>query len=220
MKKGFTLAEVLVALGLVGIIAAITAPMLGSMMPNEHKAKALKYYKTVQDINQELLSNPFYYYDYKDGNVTKLGLASYGTADKFPGLKEEVGDDYNNYLGNKKYCYLLANKMEVDGDIQNYTSNIEFETIDGVSITCSPGKSVLNHSLKEQPYTLTFDINGDNAPNNIGTKNQKKPDRFVFHIDTYGKVTADSKDKLTQQYLKNPHKLNDKKADYEAAFGS
>ena len=54
-KKGFTLAEVLIALAIIGVTAAITAPMLSSLMPDKHKAMVLKYYKTITDINKDLL---------------------------------------------------------------------------------------------------------------------------------------------------------------------
>ena len=46
MKKfGFTLAEVIVTLGIIGLLAAITAPLLGSLTPDQNKIKVLKAYK-------------------------------------------------------------------------------------------------------------------------------------------------------------------------------
>ena len=234
-KKGFTLAEVLVTLGAVGVIAAITAPMLSSLMPDEHKTKVLKYYKTVQDINQALLNDPFYYYDYTEINnetrYIKLGLSSFGNKSRFSGLAENVTDyEYNTkYKGSQKYCYLLADKLELKPGTNVTKSGIRyynFELIDGTTVACqdlytsSPTSPGGDNYVEGASYTLTFDTNGTDGPGKKGSSTQKKPDQFIFNVDNYGKVTADSNDRLTGQYLKNPHKLNDKKADYKAAFDS
>ena len=42
-----------------------------------------------------------------------------------------------------------------------------------------------------------------------------EPGIFEFTIDTYGKVAPS--DSLSKAYLRNPHKVNDKKVDYAAA---
>ena len=66
MKKGFTLAELLVTLGTIGVLAAITAPMITGLMPDKNKMMVIKAYKTLSDINQELLDDPSIYFS--DGN--------------------------------------------------------------------------------------------------------------------------------------------------------
>ena len=52
-KNGFTLAELLIAIGIIGIVAAVTAPQLNKLLPDENKSKVLKAYKALNDINEE-----------------------------------------------------------------------------------------------------------------------------------------------------------------------
>ena len=56
MKKGFTLAELLITMGIIGVIAAILAPAIGNLMPDSNKGKVLKVYNalTKEDITHGL----------------------------------------------------------------------------------------------------------------------------------------------------------------------
>ena len=114
--------------------------------------------------------------------------------------------------------------METTGDIAKEGSNAYvFELVDGSKYYCKPklAFSFLEGNdlvIIKQEYEITIDTNGDDGPNAIATKDLKKPDRFKFNVDNFGKITGVDKDPLTIQYLKNPNKLNDKKADYKAAF--
>ena len=230
-KKAFTLAEILVALGAIGIIAAVTAPMLGSLMPDENKVKVLKYYKQLTEINNELINNPFYYHDFTIETPTYeeiySGLASWDSnGEHFKGLLLKENNDINSYKKKygspSKYCYLLAENLERPNDEDsNYNIYMSFELIDGTVLTCSAivkAENVVQNGEKELnvSYSLQFDVNGNDEPNKTVDRDTKKPDRFIFNVDQYGVVTGG--DLLTKQYLKNPNKLNDKKADYEAAF--
>lgn len=230
-KKAFTLAEILIAFGAIGIIAAVTAPMLGSLMPDENKMKVLKNYKILNETTKALLNDPMYYYDYIVGTVSVISIKRQGLAanddldgNRFVGLRNDmnISEYRTKYHGSQKYCYLLYEKMETTGDIAKEGSNAYvFELVDGSKYYCKP-KSAISFlegnvlvNLKQE-YEITIDTNGDDGPNAIATKDLKKPDRFIFKVDNFGKITG--VDPLTIQYLKNPNKLNDKKADYKAAF--
>ncbi len=55
MKKfGFTLMEVIIALGIVGVVAAISTPLLNNLIPDKDKIAVLKTYKIIGDINNEI----------------------------------------------------------------------------------------------------------------------------------------------------------------------
>jgi len=46
MKKlGFTLSEIIVTLCIIGVVAAITAPLIENLVPDKNKMMVLKYYK-------------------------------------------------------------------------------------------------------------------------------------------------------------------------------
>ena len=229
-KKAFTLAEILIAFGAIGIIAAVTAPMLGSLMPDENKMKVLKNYKILNETTKALLNDPMYYYDYIEPagtiKIKRQGLAANDDREgnRFVGLKNDMSlSEYRTkYHGSQKYCYLLYEKMEATGDIAKEGSNAYvFELVDGSKYYCKPTSVIIffegnNLVALKQEYEITIDTNGDDGPNAIATKDLKKPDRFIFKVDNFGKITGG--DPLTIQYLKNPNKLNDKKADYKAAF--
>ena len=79
MKKGFTLPELLITLGLVGVVAAFALPAISNIMPNQDKIMFLKAYNTVTKFAQEVATNHMYYdptregYD-EDGNYLCQGL--------------------------------------------------------------------------------------------------------------------------------------------------
>lgn len=48
MKKGFTLAELLIVLGITGIVAAVLLPAINNIMPDKTKIMYLKAYDELQ----------------------------------------------------------------------------------------------------------------------------------------------------------------------------
>ena len=85
-KKGFTLAEVLVSLSIVGVVAAISAPALSNMMPDKDKLVVLKAYKSLKDATQELMNDPGYYINFSDNNANCVGLACTAQPESIPSL--------------------------------------------------------------------------------------------------------------------------------------
>ena len=58
MKKyGFSLSEILVALAVVGIVAAIITPMSSAILPDKNKVEVLKAYNALSETTQNLLNN-------------------------------------------------------------------------------------------------------------------------------------------------------------------
>jgi len=52
-KNAFTLAEIVVTLGIIGIVTAMTAPSLMNLMPDKSKVEVLKVYKLINDATIE-----------------------------------------------------------------------------------------------------------------------------------------------------------------------
>lgn len=204
-KKGFTLAELLITLGIIGLVAAITAPILTGIMPDKDKVQVLKYYKMISDITTDLLNNPGIYW-VPAGNYCKgLGCAQQP-------LVPPYNEGYFSYYC--KYSRLLAANMELVEDVPESTGNtITFKTIDGTDWYA--WENALGGTDNFSAY-LEMDLNGkDQGVNCYYTSRCRKPDTFRFHIDTYGKITG--ADPLTRAYLNNRYKLNDKRKDYRTA---
>lgn len=200
MKKlGFTLSEVIIALGIVGVVAAITTPLISGIVPDKNKVAVLKLYKTISGINEQLLNTPAYYWK-PTNNSSCVG---FGCTQKV--LIPELSDAN----GANKYPRLLGYHLDTEG----HPSSSGFKTVDKMDWKFSGGFSSAGGSV-----TITIDTNdnGSTIPATAANKN-KKIDTFKFNVDVNGRVTGG--DNLTKQYLANPHKLNDRRNDYRKAFG-
>ena len=220
MKKlGFTLSEVIIALGIIGVIAAITAPLLGSIIPDKNKVAVLKVYKTLTEINQEILNDPALYrqavcaHPFSGVPVSCAGLGF---------VTQPLIAPYNEderYSGVTKYPFILASKLQIQDEIEADDTPVEFQTIDNVSWTVQDVAGgvfpdpITGALLFGLGYEITIDINGsEQEPNCSECKNA---DIFTFSVDNNGKVSGG--DSLCRAYIANPNKLNDKRADYAAA---
>src|SRR5574344_1645902 len=137
-KKGFTLAEVLIVLGIIGIIAAMTIHVLIHNAQKQEEVTALK--KIYTDFNQALLKLTS---DYDCGSDLRCtGLFDTGTTD------ESFGDIFVKYFKVVKNCRTTKNAkcfspktiINIDGSNSqnNYTidswENYKYITADGMSI--------------------------------------------------------------------------------------
>ena len=83
MKKGFTLAEVLITLTVIGIITAVIIPVAMHSKPNEKIMKFKKAHNTLFQVISTLVSSDKYYLD------GDLGVKSDGT---------RLAGEYNDYF--------------------------------------------------------------------------------------------------------------------------
>ena len=118
-KNGFTIAETLVALAIIGVLAGIMLPVLNNSRPNQEMVLLKKaYYLTGQAVSE--LINDDTLYPETDNN---LGFAN----------TEPVEYRGQTYRGNTKFCGLLAAKMN------STCNNGSFTTSDGMNWTVSNG---------------------------------------------------------------------------------
>lgn len=194
MKKfGFTLSEILLALAIIGVVSAITAPMVSGLFPDKDKVKVLKTYKLITDITNEMLEDRSLYFP-----SSCIGLAC---------TEAPSNPDYSTISGNAKYAQLLAAHLELMTDAVVKTGNIvDFTTQDGVYWLVTPDTN---------GYSVLVDIDPSEAGSNKTYTTSDTPDRFQFAVDNNGRVTG--VDELTKAYLANPYKINDKKKDYATA---
>jgi len=205
MKKfGFTLSELIVAMGIVGVLAAITAPILSEIIPNQDKIKVLKAYKTLTDINKELIEdNSLYMTD--------------GTCEGFNCIQQPLNPAYSDskYSGDTKYFNLFLDKLNSYSIVQQVSKGgCTFTTEDGMEwwflfYAGYPSQTDFNLRL-----ILNTDSSKEGCAYYMDCKNYNT---HIFHIDSYGTVQIPAKDYLTKAYLENPHRLNGKKKDLARA---
>ena len=234
MKKfGFTLAEVLITMGIVGIVAAIALPSLNKAIPDSNKAKVLKAYNTITNINQKLLNDPRLYPGSADCNVRERGISCNALPIEWIDLVREryhndalTGVISNNaFIRMRKYINLFAMNLEVPNVpvnrnlFANSVNSGHFMTEDGLlwTVWC-------DHAINPPVgYRITIDTNArstdDNPdPNSPFDNDHQNPDQFQFWVDQFGRVSAN--DPMTWAYLQNPNKMNDRTHDLETARGA
>lgn len=186
-KHGFTLSETIIALGVIGIIAAITAPLLNNIIPDKDKITVLKNYKIISDIHNEIKQDPQ--------------------------LWRNTAQDKGGWVflaGNNRYYDVVLEQLQTTEDSKNdIERGIEFDTIDGnhweVEEADSDYATIIIDLMNPKKQRCTYDVNSC-----------QKPGQFRFLIDA-NTLNIQPGDPLTAAFLANANKLNDKKADYQTA---
>lgn len=174
MKKGFTLAEVLITLGIIGVVAALTMP--GLITNYQKKAMAVKLKQTYSLLkNAEQLATIEYGrpqdWDYNtvDGtgglNIPKSDLAGWFEKYYAPYLKLQKMP--------KSYLYTMSSKIK---NIDGAAPYAGFQTSPLPSYQLANGV-VLTPWANNQYFVFAVDLNGKASPNVIG--------KDIFDFEVY-----------------------------------
>lgn len=186
-EKAFTLAEVLITLGIIGIVAAMTLPTLINNQQNKAKHTALK--KAYSRHSEALM---LVKYEMGIDNLQKE-FATYDKENEVYPRTIEFTDAYYKKLK-------IIGKCEYDKDVRNY-NNTNTVYIDRGSST--PEKMLSDGTcaalkINAGKINVTVDINGAiKGPNRIGH------DIFMFNVNTKGMLEPNKMAKLyTEDELK------------------
>lgn len=176
-KKAFTLAEVLITLGIIGVVAAITIPSLISKYEKKQFITSLQKEFTV--FNQALLE----YSTDKGCNNNMACTGAYNTSDKNTTMNEIIPYlNINKACGTSNGCFYngILKNLDNSPDANYYgdTNYAKFSLIDGAQVllgvysaNCTTGNGRhINLSLDNGNICgdLWIDINGDKSPNTYG----------------------------------------------------
>lgn len=224
--KGMTLTEVLIALGVVGVLAAISIPQINKVKPNQEMIKFKKAFSITQRIVSELVHDDDLYPDIK-GEPYNSGLSNIDFVAEVHGVR---------YNGDEKFCKLFASRMQVVGkvdcshtsyekeDVDNYGDNSgtqenytkvtfdpSFTTVDGVQ-WCLP-MTDFSAGSEDSAQEIAIDVNGNSGYNcfasdysynsSVDTETQycKNPDRFIIKVNRSGDVWVDGD--VEKKYLES-----------------
>ncbi len=197
-KKGFTLAEVLITLGIIGVVAALTAPILQSSVQQSKVGPALsKFINSLEVAHEHILA---------DNQADTISSVAEGDVDVY---YEELSKYAKGLVSDKKlgeYPIVPANyNGKTDGDgspmLEEGAKDFAvFEFADGSAMTLfmyEPG-TLRGGSYKGGVASVWVDINGFNTkPNRAGK------DEFRFYIDDSGAVYPDGGNVKKQLVTKN-----------------
>lgn len=169
----FTLAEVLITLGVIGIVAAMTLPVITEKLDERQNISMLKKFYSEFANATNLLR-----YNYGDPE-------SWGLVDNDAESSANLLDMYKKQLNMTKICH--------DGDISCF--NFPVYKYDGTTkITSSEYSSwalksfVLNNGVtvffdvNDDCFSVFFDVNGKRKPNRLGV------DVFAWAVNGKGKI--------------------------------
>ena len=192
-NKGFTLAEVLITLAIIGVVAAITLPNL--IQKNNEKVTIQKLTKTYSLLSQAYLSAVEEY-----GAVSSWGIKGRDTTIYKPGIKASNANIIRNNLKSKfkisKICECREDcgmkvKKYRDNSSDAYTNTCtvsSFQTIDGVSYSFTANdltQEMMNRgkgAISQTYGLITVDIDGNKGKNTHGY------DVFYFNLTDSGIV--------------------------------
>ena len=212
MKFGFTLAEVLITLGIVGVVASMTLPTLNNnVQKRSYEAGAKKAYNTISNAvsmymadqeTEDLAATPLY--------NNQEGLRAF--VNKYFRVSIDCGNRY--YKSNGASCYakdLYSMDRSSKSDLSKYQCMQVVALADGMSMCFDSGKiedaaagedingdGVVDENDKVTsnstgfddgtPLFIEVDINGPNGPNVTGR------DVFLYVVSRNGLVGSKQED--------------------------
>lgn len=159
-KSGFTLAELIITLSIIGIAAALAGPALTKLVPDRNKVTVLRYNALIGNAVNEIYNDERVYQPFTSSRIAGDGVEYFISKDgvnECKGLSCAIGD-------------IPSLLLERIGNDESATITIEADATTG-------------------GYKLTLDTNpkkdGKTFSNTL-----KGVDTFIFKMDEYGRISA------------------------------
>ena len=178
-KNGFTLAEVLITLVIIGVIAAMTIPTLINKTNNqEYISRLKKTYSTLSQATKQIIS---------DEGLPRADMGGWATSN------EAIYNMYKKYLSNAKECNIgetcftpidykkYNSTASASSSIGDITNQGRLVLADGTMMTFRLYSSSCESKTCAQ---INVDVNGQKGPNMYGK------DAFRFNLQENGLVPA------------------------------
>ena len=186
IKKAFTLSELLIALGVIAILTAISMPIIHNLLPDQNVVMAKRAFYTTETIISDLLNYQYCYPKQRARVGLDDGLV-YKRCEKWKFVDGQSEKDN----AQDKLLTLFASKLDVK-EIKDNGKTIF--TKDGMIWTFS--NSELKAGMPNSYIYLTVDVNGDKEPNCGQTSQSTKCqntrkygfDKFTMKILARGKI--------------------------------
>ena len=215
MKKqfGFTLSEILLAIGILGVIVAMVTPAIVKVSPSATKMMVRQTYYTTTTTVSELINNPFFYKRIND---------STGTI--YEGFDDTTSITYRGktYSDKSKFVDLFTNYLNVKGSIVTTTTTCRkyFADVNTCRVVNTTNGQKWIFAVPSDTGQVTtrilIDTNGDKGPNcrvgcteDICTDPDVVYDQFRIVVYNNGTVLIDNTDAWAVETVKSTGTLVD-----------
>ena len=198
-KWAMTLAEMLMCICIMGVIIAITLPLLRNVMPTKEDSFRKKTNYLVEQVVSQLYGDEIMY-------PKKSDFYSQGFQNT-----EKVTINGVEYEGDDKFCKLFASKFEISSESGALVCENE---IAETSTTLARGKRSFRAkdgvdwylpvtNFQNGAAEIMVDVNGDELPNCLdGATDCSKPDRFLYYVKADGGITYDKPENVVKNKFK------------------
>ena len=210
-RRGYTLAEALIALTVIGVIAALVAPMANKFKPDTNKVMFLKTYDAIAQATREMASNTQFYpsdnfYPDEDDRIQYTNIPLFNTNHPVNAPSE----NYNGTQGLSKYCTLLS--AYLDGENTNCSDDFKqipdaneteaFTTRSGAQFWVYTESDITGENTGRYRTNIYFDINGPERGRNCTYREGvcDRPDQFMLAVDARGDIFPT--DVMAERYIR------------------
>lgn len=206
-KQAHTLSEVLIALGIVGILGAVVAPMANKFKPDVNKIKFLKNYDAIVQANNDMIYYKTLYRE-KDGEYKFVGYPIFDISEGVIG-ETTYGEGEGESERIVKYCQVLSDY--ITGDVSSNCSKDFSDKPDGAPMFTSKygtdfwiySTRTLDGETSTGTYRSDIYIDIDGTGNGNGCQYSAdclEPDIFKLSVKASGEVIPS--DAMSDYYLK------------------
>lgn len=202
IKNGFTLAEILITLAIIGVISALVLPSLINSTPNREQIMLKKaYYLASRNIN-ELINDEELYPERESETIS--GFSNVNINDQTADGREAMFHG-ERYSGDSKFCNLFAARMNIRGNINcgetvSLDNGGNFQSADGIVWSMPIGNFNRGSEVNQSFQNIQIDVNGTAGRNCFEGAGCTIPDRFTIQVNRLGRITVPANG-IEQEYL-------------------
>lgn len=185
MKKGFTLAEVLITLAIIGVVAAMTIPtLIANYQKKTYVTQLQKTYSMIANAAKMVMADEMV----ENLNHTYLNVGYNGDALNEEKCKDSVGVFLNKYFRVIKDCGYVGTSQEQSECLGNVYYNLksgsgDFHGYGSYCVQINTGATICMDPFDDTvPAEIIIDVNGPLSPNVIGR------DTFMLDMNYRGEI--------------------------------
>ena len=191
--RAFTLAETMVTLAIMSVLASVMLPIVGQIRPDRNKSLFKKAYYVAERVIYDMVTNE----------------SLYPSMGSYVGFDNTESATYmgNTFSGETKFCNLFAYHVNRTSYSYNYCSSgsttLSFTTTDGIAwyLPRTNFKGLTGTETPENAALIIVDVNGSKGPNEF------KKDKFKIYVQADGRVFTDGE--IEKKYQKSSTPLKE-----------